>query len=62
MDNLDIMTAPAARQVEFGVFNLTWPNMIFWALVIAVFVLAIWARIPKTMESDSSSRKEEAAE
>jgi len=56
------MTAPAARQVEFGVFNLTWPNMIFWALVIAVFVLAIWARIPKTMESDSSSRKEEAAE
>lgn len=62
MNKMDIMTAPAARHVEFGVFNLTWPNMAFWTLVIVVFILAIWARIPKAMESDSSSRKEEAAE
>ena len=44
MDRLDLMTKPAVPHVVFGIFNLAWPNIAFWALVIIVFAVATWAR------------------
>ena len=54
---LDLMTKPLVPHVVFGIFNLAWPNIAFWALVIIVFAVATRARMPKFMESDASSRK-----
>jgi hypothetical protein len=51
------MTKPPVPHVVFGIFNLAWPNIAFWALVVIVFAAAIWARMPKFMESDAASRK-----
>ncbi len=57
MDQLALMAKPAVPHVVFGIFNLAWPNIAFWALVIIVFVAAAWARMPAFMESDSASRR-----
>jgi len=62
MDQLAIMSTPAVSYVSFGVFNLAWPSIIFWLLVIIVFIVAIRARIPQFMESDSASQKEGAGQ
>lgn len=58
MNQLLLMTQPAVPHVVFGIFNLAWPNVAFWALVIVVFVVASWARMPSFMESDLASRRE----
>ncbi len=57
MDKLAIMSEPAVAHVNFGIFNLAWPDIAFWILVIAIFVVAAWARIPQFMESDAASRQ-----
>jgi hypothetical protein len=57
MENLAIMTQPAASHVTFGWFNLTWPNIAFWVAVIVVFFVSAWARIPLVMEADAQSRR-----
>jgi len=59
MDKLAIMAEPVFRHVSFGIFNLAWPDIIFWILVVIVFPVAVWLRIPQTMESDAASRDEE---
>jgi hypothetical protein len=43
----------AVPHVAFWVFNLAIPNIIVWGVVILVFVLACWARLPKILESES---------
>jgi len=62
VEQLAIMSTPAVSFVSFGIFNLAWPSIIFWILVIIAFVLAIRARIPQFMESDAASRKGEAGQ
>ena len=57
MDQLSLMTKPPVPHVAFGWFNLAWPNVAFWALVIIVFAAATWARMPRFMESDAGPRK-----
>jgi hypothetical protein len=57
VDQLALMTKPAVPHVVFGIFNLAWPNIAFWAMVIIVFAAAAWARMPAFMESDSASRQ-----
>jgi hypothetical protein len=52
------MAKPAVPHVVFGIFNLAWPNIAFWVLVVVVFVVASWARMPTFMESDAASRRE----
>ena len=59
MENLIIMSQPAAPHVNFGWFNLAWPNIAFWVAAILVFVLSAWARIPLFMEADVDSRRKE---
>lgn len=62
MDKLTLLTKPAAPHVVFGIFNLTWPGITFWTLVIVVFAVATWARIPEFMEADAASREGGAEE
>ncbi|WP_455385384.1 hypothetical protein [Acidihalobacter prosperus] len=57
MSTLDLMTKPPVPHVVFGIFNLAWPNILFWVLVIVVFAFAAWGRIPEFMESDAETRK-----
>lgn len=60
MEKLSIMSVPPVEHIQFGIFNLALPNIAFWMLVLIVFALAAWARIPKSMESDHASRRMEA--
>ena len=39
--------------VAFSVFNLAIPNIIVWAALISIFVVAAWARLPKIFEPES---------
>ncbi len=57
MDKLALLSKPAVPHMAFGWFNLAWPNIIMWALVVALFALGAWARMPAFMESDPASRR-----
>ena len=39
--------------VAFSVFNLAIPNIIAWAVLISIFFVAAWARLPKIFEPES---------
>jgi hypothetical protein len=56
MDKLTLLTDPAVPHVVFGIFNLSWPSIAFWTLIIIFFAAATWLRIPEFMETDSASR------
>ena len=47
MDKLPPEMLPAVPHVAFLIFNLAVPNIIAWAVVIAVFFVAAWLRLPK---------------
>lgn len=57
MDKLTLLMKPAAPHVVFGLFNLTWPGITMWSLLIIFFAISIWCRIPEFMEADASSRE-----
>lgn len=56
MSTLALMTKTPVPHVTFGIFNLAWPNIMFWILVVVIFAIAAYARIPEFMESDVDSR------
>jgi len=39
--------------VAFSVFNLAIPNIVAWAVLISIFAVAAWARIPKIFGHES---------
>jgi hypothetical protein len=40
-------TLPTVSYVGFGVFNMAVPNIIAVAVIVIVFFLAAWSRLPK---------------
>ena len=40
----------AVPHVTFGIFNLAIPNILAWLAVGAIFVTAVWARLPRFLE------------
>ncbi|GBE15513.1 hypothetical protein BMS3Abin14_01579 [bacterium BMS3Abin14] len=50
MGDLPIQMLPAVPHIILGVFSLAIPNLVFWLLVIVLFFLAAWARLPKAFE------------
>ena len=50
MEPLPPQMLPAVSHVQFSVFNLAVPDIVFWALVIALFIIAVWAPIPRFLE------------
>ena len=59
MHALTTETLPAVPHVVFGIFNLSIPNVIFWAVVIVGFAVAAWMRLPGFIEHSSKDRKGE---
>jgi hypothetical protein len=57
LSSLSIMHQPAVSHVVFGIFNLAWPNIIFWAVGLVIFTMGIYARMPEFMEMDKNTRK-----
>ena len=55
MNSLSLMAKPEVAHVTFGIFNLSWPNIGFWALVVIIFAFGCWAPMPAFMESDAGS-------
>ena len=56
MSTLALMAKTPVPHVTFGIFNLAWPNIVFWILVVAIFAIGVYARIPEFMESDAETR------
>ena len=43
----------AVPHIAFSIFNLAIPNIIAWSMLIFIFVVAAWARLPKIFGSES---------
>ena len=43
-------TLPAVPSVSFSVFHLAIPNIVAWALVVVIVLIAAWMRLPKCFE------------
>jgi hypothetical protein len=43
----------AVPHIAFSIFNLAIPNIIAWAILISIFVIAAWARLPKIFGPES---------
>ncbi len=51
---------PSVPHVVFGIFNVAVPNLIAWLVVVGVFALAVWARLPKSFERGAGPGEEGA--
>jgi hypothetical protein len=47
MELLPTQMLQAVPHVTVGIFNLAIPNLIAWAILIGLLLLASWARMPK---------------
>ncbi len=52
MNQLPPETLSATPHITFGIFNLAIPNIIAWGVIILIFFVAAWARLPKIFESE----------
>ncbi len=43
---------PPVPHLAFGIFNLAIPDIIAWMIVLIVFAISIWLRLPKFFEGD----------
>ncbi|MEJ2707926.1 MAG: hypothetical protein P8074_09980 [Anaerolineales bacterium] len=50
MEPLPPAMLPAVPHVTFSIFNLAIPNIVAWGLVIVLFFVAAWLRLPKIFE------------
>ncbi|OFC61632.1 hypothetical protein BAE30_04350 [Acidithiobacillus caldus] len=57
LKSLTLMHQPAVAHVVFGIFNLAWPNIAFWAVGLVFFGIGVYARMPHFMEMDKNTRK-----
>ena len=53
MDQLPPAMLPATPHIAFWIFDLAIPNIIAWLVVITIFFVAAWARLPKIFEPKS---------
>ncbi len=57
MEALPTRLLPVLPHIKFLIFNITIPNLIMELLLLAVFFLAAWARLPKWIERGRDSRE-----
>jgi hypothetical protein len=50
MEPLPPQMLPAVSHVVFSIFDLAIPNIIAWGLVIVLFLISAWARLPGIFE------------
>ncbi len=58
MEALPAQLLPAVRHVAISIFNIAIPNLIVWGIVIVIFFLAAWARLPRFIERGRGSEEE----
>lgn len=61
MDQLTTQSLPAVPHVVFGIFNLAIPNIMFWILVVVVFCVSAWLRLPGFIEHGSKNEPRNAS-
>jgi hypothetical protein len=57
MEELPAQLLPVLPHFKFLIFNITIPNLVMELLVLAVFFLAAWARLPKWIERGRDPKK-----
>lgn len=58
MDGSLSQTLPAVIHLKFLIFDWSLPNVIMGVILIAVFFVAAWARLPKWIERGRDHEKE----
>ena len=53
MESLPPEALRVVPHIAFSIFNLAIPNIIVWAVLIFIFLVAAWARLPKIFEPES---------
>jgi hypothetical protein len=53
MEQLPPQLLPAVPHIIFGIFDLAIPDLIAWIMIIVLFFIAAWARLPKFFEPAS---------
>jgi hypothetical protein len=41
---------PTVPHIQFSIFNLAIPDIAVWAVLLSVFAVALWARLPRVFE------------
>ncbi len=59
MESVGSQVLPAVNHIRFLIFDWSVPNIIIGAIVIVVFFLAAWARLPKWIERGRDRHGEE---
>jgi hypothetical protein len=50
MELLPSELLPAVPHIHFSIFNLAIPNIAAWAVLLSVFAVAVWTRLPRIFE------------
>lgn len=50
MESLPPEALRVVPHIDFSIFNLAIPNIIVWAVLIVIFLVAAWAGLPKIFE------------
>ncbi len=58
MDQLSTQLLPVVTHFSFLIFNISLPNLIVGALLIAIFFLGAWARLPGFIEHGRSEKED----
>ncbi len=58
MEALPTQLLPAVAHIKLSIFNIAIPNLIVWGVVIVIFFLAAWARLPRFIERGRRSGEE----
>ena len=58
MQEVSAQVIPAVHHIKFFIFDWSIPNVIMGVILIAVFFLAAWARLPKWIERGRENGKE----
>lgn len=59
MGDVSSQVLPAVHHLKFLIFDWSLPNVIMGVIVIALFFLGAWARLPKWIERGRESEKSE---
>ncbi|MGD8621041.1 MAG: hypothetical protein PVI81_06730 [Anaerolineales bacterium] len=50
MGQIPTILLASVPHVDFGIFNLAWPNIVVWAGLLMVLLAATWLRLPLMFE------------
>jgi small-conductance mechanosensitive channel len=59
MEDLPAQLQAATIHFDFSIFKISLPNLIVGVVLIAIFFLAAWARLPRFLEHARGSGKED---